>query len=163
MRIKAPIWGMASVLVLASAFLTNHYQVYGQEPKEAEQEAKWWVDAFNANFNRHDAKGAAASYTPDADQRISTGEFLRGRVGIEKYLAALFERHPKAEQKLSLTSARFSGTDLLLAEAAWEITGLAQERRAKGVATYFLRKQGESWLCIAGRSMVPTQPPEAKK
>lgn len=161
MRDIVSISGMLFVFVLAIALLTNNYQVHGQKPGEAE--ARRWLDEFNASFNRHDAKGAAASYTKDADQRVSTGELLRGREEIEKYLADLFQRNPQVKQRLSLTSARFSGTDLLLAEGVWEITGLPKGRRAKGVATYFLRNHDQRWLCVAGRSMVPTQRPEAKK
>lgn len=52
---------------------------------------------------------------------------------------------PVSSSSLSAPHA-YSGTDLLLVESASEIMGLPEARRARGLATYVLRKQGEPWL-----------------
>lgn len=48
---------------------------------------------------------------------------------------------PVSSSSLSAPHA-YSGTDLLLVESASEIMGLPEARRARGLATYVLRKQG---------------------
>lgn len=156
MRAHGPIWKTSLLLVLASPLVTSVDRLHGQTPERAEEVGEQWLGEFNAHFNRHDARGAAAAYTTDAGHRVSSGTLLQGRTAIEEYLAELFERNPEARQEQSLTSARSSGTDLMLVESTWEITGLPEGARASGLATYILRRQGETWLCIAGRSMVPT-------
>ena len=155
MRIEASTWGLTLALLVASAVIMSAPGVHAQTPETADREARHWLHDFGSAFNRHDAAGAAAVFTLDADQRVSSGAWLSGRTEIERFLAALFETYPRARQELSLISARFSEPDLVLAEAAWEITGLPQTR--SGFATYVLRREGTTWSCIAGRSMIPVR------
>ena len=163
MQRNAWIRSWTFLLVLSGAFLTNVPPIHGQTPNAAREEAKRWLEEFTTNFNRRDSKGAVALYTRDADQRVSQGDFLRGQAEIEKYLADFFVRNPEAKQQLSLTSARFADPNLLVAEATWEITGLSEGPSAKGLATYFLRKEAGKWLCIAGRSMIPAPSRQSPK
>ena len=145
---------MTLTLLVASAIIVNAHGVDGRNLETADREATHWLHDFNSAFNHNDAARAASLFTPAADQRVSSGTFLSGRAEIENFLAALFENYPDAKQQLSLISARFIEPDLLLVEAAWEITGLSEAR--SGFATYLLRKEHETWSCIAGRSMIPT-------
>lgn len=155
MRSTVPMGEATLCLVLSGVLLAAAGPVHGQPPGQAEEQAGRWLEAFDASFNVHLAEEAAALYAADADQRVSRGEFLRGRAEIEAYLAELFARNPGVVQRSSLTSARFSGPDLLFVETTWEIAGLPEDRRAAGMATYILRREGAGWVCIAGRSMVP--------
>ncbi|MGH7334756.1 MAG: SgcJ/EcaC family oxidoreductase [Candidatus Rokuibacteriota bacterium] len=151
---RVAIWGLTAALV-ASIATMGAARTHGGKLGAADQATHWLRD-FNGAFNRHDAAGAAALFTAHADQRVSSGTFLTGRAEIENFLADLFEIDPRAQQQLSLISARFNGPDLLLAEAAWEITGLSGVR--SGFAMYVLRREGQTWLCVAGRSMIPAKP-----
>lgn len=155
MRMIAAIGTWALALLVANAVIMNASSVQGGQLEPAEQEARRWLHDFGSAYNRHDAAAAASFFTPDADQRTSSGAFLRGRTEIEDFLAALFASNPGVRQRLSLISARFSDGNLLFAEAAWEITGLPVPRA--GFVTYVLRNEGDAWACIAGRSMIPVR------
>lgn len=155
------MWTMVSIrtltlaLLVADAVVLGAPRVHGEGRETAAQEARHWLHDFGSAYNRHDAAWAATFFTPDADQRTSSGAFLSGRPEIESFLAAFFASNPEARQELSLISARLGDPELLVVEAAWEITGLPVTRA--GFATYFLRKEGKTWVCFAGRSMIPAR------
>jgi len=139
--------------VVAAVVLLGAPRLHAGAPETAAQEARHWLHDFGSAYNHHDAARAASFFTADADQRTSSGAFLAGRPEIESFLARFFASNPGATQELSFISARLDDRNLLVVEAAWEITGLPSTRA--GFATYVLRQEGKTWLCIAGRSMIP--------
>lgn len=72
--------------------------------------------AFEAAFNKGDAKAIAAMYTERGESRDVGGLTLEGRAAIEKEYAAAFKASPGARIEVLIRSIRFPATNLAVEE-----------------------------------------------
>ena len=98
--------------------------------------------AWDAAFNKGDAKAVAAFYTDDAVLLPSTHEVIRGPAEIEKYFAGLFANGVTGH-KLEFIEANSDAT-MMVAAARW--SAKAKDASVGGVATHEFRKQADGNL-----------------
>ena len=118
-------------------------------------------DAFVAAFNRGDIKAVVEAYAPDCDFLSASGQRLKGRDALEKYIANGFaESKEGLKLKHSDSTVRFLKPDVAIADGTWEITGRPEGTPARGHYTAILMKRDGQWLVVYDRPMVPVQPPK---
>ena len=104
-----------------------------------------------------DWKGAANLFLEDGSTLTSAGEWRRGRAQIEKGGATMGAGVYKgAKYSTTVNSVRLLAPTVALADASFEISGIAGSGTRKGNSTYILVKSGDAWRIAASRSMVPT-------
>jgi uncharacterized protein (TIGR02246 family) len=90
-----------------------------------EESIKSIIAATTEMFNRHDPKGFARYYTPDADLVTVRGEVMKGTGEIEAGLDRIFRaRAGNATLREIDASIRFLGPDVALAHVTNELSGL---------------------------------------
>jgi ketosteroid isomerase-like protein len=120
----------ASLLVSSSLFAAS-----------AENDVKAAYSAWDAAFNKGDAKAVAAFYTSDALLLPPTHELIKGPAGVEKFFAGLFTNGITAH-KLELIEAIASG-DNIVGAAKWSVK-LKDGKEGGGIATHVFQKSGGS-------------------
>src|SRR5919205_2513208 len=98
----------ASFLLHSSAFAAS-----------AEDDVKAAYSAWDAAFNKGDAKAVAAFYTSDALLLPPNHEVIKGPAGVEKFFSGLFA-NGVTSHKLELIEAIASG-DNLVGAAKWSV------------------------------------------
>jgi uncharacterized protein (TIGR02246 family) len=127
--------------------------VTAQEHDEADKRAIGVVvGRFMDSWDRHDAHTFAALFSEDADFTNLRGTHVRGRTGVEEFLAPLFTTSMKGTHLTGrLRSVRFLKPDIAMADIDWEMTGAIDSRglaRAPltGLLDWALTKTGGQWL-----------------
>jgi uncharacterized protein (TIGR02246 family) len=113
----------------------------------AEDEVKQAYAAWDAAFNRADAKGLAAFYVDDALFLPSTHDVNRGPAGVEKFFAGIFGMSVTAH-KLELIEARSDG-NLVFGAARWTAKGKdasGADQPWAGIATHIFERQSDGRL-----------------
>jgi ketosteroid isomerase-like protein len=103
--------------------------------------------AWDAAFNKGDAKAVASAYLANAKLLPPTHEVMTGPSEIEKFFAGLFA-NGVTEHKLVLIEA---GGDekIVYATANWSAEGKAKDGAAQsigGIATHIFERQGDNSL-----------------
>lgn len=133
-------------------------------PKD-EQAIRDTAAQFIAAWNRNDGRALAACFASDGDLINSAGRICRGRREVEKlalegHAGPLKGSHMTMPQK----HLRFLKPDLAIAEYDFEVSHVrgadGKESIMKGLTTVVLRKDGDSWLIVAARPMIPLPVPE---
>jgi uncharacterized protein (TIGR02246 family) len=120
----------ASFLVSSLAFAAS-----------AEDDVKAAYSAWDAAFNKGDAKAVAAFYTSDALLLPPNHEVIKGPAGVEKFFAGLFANGVTAH-KLELIEAVGTG-DNVVGAAKWSVK-LKDGSSGGGIATHLFQKSGGS-------------------
>ena len=112
-----------------------------------EEEVKAAYAAWDAAFNKSDAKAVAAFYSADATFLPPTHDVIEGPAGVEKFFAGLFGAGVTGH-KLEIIKA--SGADkLIVAAAKWSAKGKdasGAPTSVGGVATHAFEKQADGTL-----------------
>src|SRR5262245_18228214 len=104
-------------------------------------------DAFVAAFTMRDIKAVFEAYAQDCDFFSATGQRLKGRDALEKYIAKGFaESKEGLKLKHSDSTVRFLKPDVAIADGTWEITGRPEGTPARGHYTAILMKRDGQWL-----------------
>jgi uncharacterized protein (TIGR02246 family) len=90
-------------------------------PSPDEQALQKKAEAFVATFNKGDAKGLAAFFTPDADIVDPEGHATRGRAAIEKLYQGYFAENKGAKLTIFVQSVRVARSDLALQDGLTEV------------------------------------------
>jgi uncharacterized protein (TIGR02246 family) len=121
------------------------------------------VDAYN----RGDAAGASALFTPDG--ALIAGDATRYVTPpeIERFLSQLHAKLPKGTQFIAtVTDVRFAGPDIavLTSEGGWLFPGeSAISDKNQGIQTLVARKDKGTWRTVLfQRTRRPAPPPAAK-
>jgi ketosteroid isomerase-like protein len=128
----------AAIFVLLAALLapTMAYAA------SLEEQVKAAYAAFDAAFNKGDAKAVAAFYVEDAVILPPTHDVIKGPAGAEKFFAGLFAAGA-TEHKLELIEV--NGDDqLTVAAARWSAKG--KDGTLGGLATHEFTKQADGNL-----------------
>jgi uncharacterized protein (TIGR02246 family) len=105
--------------------------------------------------NKGDWKAVAMLFTEEADQLTSTGDWRKGRAGVEKGVAQVNATIYKGgKYSTKVTSVRMLGADHALVDTTFEIGNIAGGTR-RGTTAYILAKSGGTWRIMATRSSVP--------
>jgi uncharacterized protein (TIGR02246 family) len=118
-------------------------------------------------FNRGDASGASAAFTPGGDLITGDGTLVTSAPGIEKFLAELQAKLPKGTQFIAtVTNVRFEGPDLavLTSEGGWLYPGeTAISDKNQGIQSLVaLRQQGVWRVALFQRTRRVPPPPAAR-
>ena len=124
--------------------------------QKADADVQKIVSAYEAAFNKGDAKAVAAMYTADALRVGPDGLLVTGRKEIEQSYVTAFGGALKGA-KLSLTTGRTVNVtpDVKIIEGTFDVAGTAP---VKGRYVNTLVRQGGQWL-LASVNARPDMPP----
>jgi uncharacterized protein (TIGR02246 family) len=103
--------------------------------------------AWDAAFNRGDAKTLAAFYTQDAHLLPTTHDIIKGLTAVEEFFAGLFAGGVK-NHNLEMIEADGDGK-LVYGAAKWSASGKddkGQPAKFSGIATHIFKLQADSSL-----------------
>jgi uncharacterized protein (TIGR02246 family) len=116
---------------------------------------------WTAAFAKGDAKALAALYTEDAVRTSQDAGTVVGRAAIEKEFASNFAGPWKgATIAIKVGSRHPIGTDVLVNEGTWEVSGAGPDGKPMTMSGYYVNtlvKQAGGWA-IAGNAAVPRAP-----
>jgi uncharacterized protein (TIGR02246 family) len=110
----------------------------------AEDDVKAAYSAWDAAFNKGDAKAVAAFYTSDAVFLPPSHEVVKGPAGVEKFFAGLFA-NGVTNHKLELIEVVASSADTAVGAAKWSVK-LKDGSAGGGIATHAFQKQPDGSL-----------------
>jgi uncharacterized protein (TIGR02246 family) len=113
------------------------------------------IQQHDETRNKGDWKAVGLLFTEDADQLTSTGEWRKGRAGVEKGVTQVNATVYKGgKYSTTVTAVRMLGADHALVDTTFEIAGIAGGTR-RGTTAYILAKSNGAWRIMAARSSVP--------
>src|SRR5262245_52216093 len=83
-----------------------------KSPDAAQEAIRQSARAFEAAFEKRDAKSIAALWTEDGEYQDAGGELIRGRGEIEKAFAEFFKENPQPKIGIVIESIRFPAAGL---------------------------------------------------
>ena len=149
---------VAAVLVL---FVVSsvHAQPGGGDDRTAIREL---VRQYNNAREANDPKAIEALFVADADQLVSSGEWRRGRDVLVKGAMASSAR-TGGTRTLTVEAIRMIAPDVAVADARYEISGLADGSTRRMWSTFVVVRQAGGWRISAIRNMLPAPPPTAPR
>jgi uncharacterized protein (TIGR02246 family) len=102
---------------------------------------------------RRDKDALVALFSSDADQLVSSGDWRRGRDAV--VTGGLASSARGGSRALTVESVRRLGPDVAIADARYEISGLAGAARRNMWSTFVLARQKDGWRISAIRNMLP--------
>jgi uncharacterized protein (TIGR02246 family) len=131
--------------------------VQGQPPANSDDRAadrKAIADAskaFEAAFEKGDAKAVAGFWTEAGEYESDTGEIFRGRSVIEAAFAAHFKAVPKSQCTVRIDSIRFPSRDLAIEEGLLTTAGAGRELPASTRYRVVHVREGGTWKIALAR------------
>jgi uncharacterized protein (TIGR02246 family) len=116
------------------------------------------VKRYNDAREANDPKAIEALFVADADQLVSSGEWRRGRDVLVKGAMASSAR-TGGTRTLTVETIRMIAPDVAIADARYEISGLADGSTRKMWSTFVMAKQQGAWRISAIRNMLPAASP----
>ncbi|MFA1678178.1 DUF4440 domain-containing protein [Rhizobium mongolense] len=138
------------VKLLTSMFAVLCICLFAFAPAKADpidDEVKAAYSAWDAAFNKADAKAVAAFYTDNAIFLPATHDVIKGPGGVEKFFGGIFGMGVTGH-KLELIEAQGDGK-LLVGTAKWSAKGKdakGADQPWAGVATHVFEKQADGSL-----------------
>lgn len=135
-----------------------------QGTSQDEQAIRTLATEFVGAWNRNDSKGLAACFTTDGDLVNPAGRVCRGKSEVEKILNEE-QNGPFKGSRISMPQKHlhFLKPDLAVADYDFEVARVrgadGKEITLKGLISNVLRKDGDKWLIVAARPMIPTALP----
>ncbi len=115
------------------------------------------VARYNAAREANDPRAIEALFVADADQLVSSGEWRRGRDVLVKGAMASSAR-TGGTRTLTVESIRMVTPDVAVADARYEISGLADGSTRRMWSTFVTVRQEGAWRISAIRNMLPAPP-----
>jgi ketosteroid isomerase-like protein len=149
-RCAANSWEDTMVRLLTAIFAVLSLCLFAWSPAKAdpvEDQVKAAYSAWDAAFNKADAKAVAAFYTDNAIFLPATHDVIKGPDGVEKFFGGLFGMGVTGH-KLELIEAQGNG-NLLFGTAKWSAKGKdanGADQPWAGVATHVFEKQANGSL-----------------
>jgi uncharacterized protein (TIGR02246 family) len=147
--------------VVGIVFLAFLPLCLGQGGVSDEASVREVVQKYMDARDQQDARALEALLTSDADQRVSSGEWRRGRGEVVRGTLAS-SQSTVGKRTITVTSVRFLSADVALADGRYELSGLAGGESRKMWTTLVLTRAAEGWHIAAIRNMLPAPPPPRK-
>jgi uncharacterized protein (TIGR02246 family) len=138
------------VLVLLAASNLPAQSTGGDDETAIREVVRRYNDAREAN----DPKAIEALFVADADQLVSSGEWRRGRDVLVKGAMASSAR-TGGTRTLTVEAIRMVTPDVAVADARYEISGLADGSTRRMWSTFVVVRQAGAWRISAIRNMLP--------
>jgi uncharacterized protein (TIGR02246 family) len=135
------------VAALSIAALTTMGALQPAVADEVEDQVKTAYSAWDAAFNKKDAKAIAAFYTDDAYFLPPTHKVIEGPKAVGEFFSGLFKGGVTGH-KLEMIEANGNG-NIVYAAAKWSAKGKDDKGKAKelsGLATHVFEKQSDGSL-----------------
>ena len=143
---------------------------FAEDAKTAEQksdpEIRKLLTAMEESFNRRDAKGLAACWTPQGDFVGQEGARIEGRGNIEKGFQESFAVRKDSKLQLLVLSERLIGEDVALVDAIAAVKPQATITAGEPAFQLVLVKRDGRWLIETARetmNRVIRQPQQLKE
>jgi uncharacterized protein (TIGR02246 family) len=138
------------VLVVLAASSLPAQSTGGDDETAIREVVRRYNDAREAN----DPKAIEALFVADADQLVSSGEWRRGRDVLVKGAMASSAR-TGGTRTLTVEAIRMVTPDVAVADARYEISGLADGSTRRMWSTFVVVRQAGAWRISAIRNMLP--------
>ena len=102
-----------------------------------------------------DPAATEALFTKDADQLVSTGEWIKGRDELVR-AAMASSRSEGGKRTVTVETVRFVSPDVAIADGRYQIAGAAVTRDMW--TTLVVTRTAEGWRIAAIRNMLPAAP-----
>jgi ketosteroid isomerase-like protein len=141
---------MSRYLKLMVALVTSLLAIWSAQSafaEDFESQVKSAYAAWDAAFNKQDAKTLGGFYTEDAYLLPPSHKVIRGPSGVQEFFTGLFSGGVK-DHKLELIKADGDGK-LVFAAAKWSASGKddkGQPAQFSGIATHIFEKQADGSL-----------------
>jgi uncharacterized protein (TIGR02246 family) len=133
----------------------------------AEADLRGLITRMTDSYNRGDAHGVAAMYTPDGDLITGTGDHLAGPAEIESFLSNLVMTLPKGTRFIArVTDIRFAGPDVALvtSDGGWLYPGEANvSEKNQGLQSVVALRRDGTWRVVLFQRTRITPQPAAKQ
>lgn len=123
------------------------------------------ADAYAAGWNRHDSKMLADLFTNNAYWVDVHGGLFEGKKEIHRLHDAIHHRWQKTSKTVhTTTNVRFLNPNVAVSTIRWELRGDARGKQIRrGVMTFVVLKQADTWLIAAAQNTEIDQPAWAKQ
>lgn len=115
------------------------------------------VKRYEEARNAIDAQAVAALFTPDCDQLVSSGEWRKGRDAVVRGTMAS-SGATGGTRTLTVESIRYLSPEVAIADARYDLTGLAGGQQRHMWSTFLLARTPQGWRIAAIRNMLPAAP-----
>jgi uncharacterized protein (TIGR02246 family) len=115
------------------------------------------VKKYENARNTPDANAVAALFTADSDQLVSTGEWRKGRDAVVRGTMAS-SGASGGKRTLTVESIRYLAPDVAIADARYDLAGLAGGQERHLWSTFLLARTPDGWRIAAIRNMLPAAP-----
>jgi uncharacterized protein (TIGR02246 family) len=135
--------------------------LFGQQPASRpgdEAAVREVVGKYVHARELRDATAIEATFTSDADQQTTSGEWRRGRAQIVPGTLESSRRNA-GTRAITVETVRFVTPDVAIADGPYEITASGSGAVRRMRATIILRRDSDTLRIAAIRNMVPTQAP----
>lgn len=116
-----------------------------------EEAVRATAGAFEAAFNKGDAKALSALWTDDCEYVDENGRVYRGRPTIEKEYAAFFAANPGAQIETSISAVKIIGPSIAIEDGSTLIGNSRQRLLSRGYYTATHVKVNGKWLIASVR------------
>jgi len=134
-----------------------------QGTAQDEQAIRALATEYVAAWNRNDSRALAACFAADGDLINPSGQVARGRTEVERILNEEQNGQFKGSRiSMPQRHLHFLKPDVAIADYDFEIARVrgaeGKESAMRGHTSAVLRKDGDKWLIVAARPMIPAQP-----
>jgi len=156
------IFGSLSMVMIFATIgsgATPETKTDGQSPKP---EIRKLLAALEDSFNRGDAQGVAACWTPNGDFVARTGERTEGREQLQKGFQESFAAHKNSKLRLLILSLRTVADGVVLVDAIADVTPAAASPAGEPGFSLVLVKRQDRWWIESARETTSRGPAPVK-
>jgi uncharacterized protein (TIGR02246 family) len=119
------------------------------------------ITSLEDAFNRGDAKGVAACWTPNGEFLGPRGERIEGREKIEAAFGELLANHQNSKLRISVASVRLVTDDVATVDAISKMTPAIADLGGEPCSSMVLVKRDGHWLIDSVRETLKNLPSHA--
>jgi uncharacterized protein (TIGR02246 family) len=147
------LWLVFSIVLLSGRISFGQTGTTGGNDAAIRDVVKKYEEARNAT----DANAVALLFTADSDQLVSSGEWRKGRDAVVRGTMAS-SGATGGKRTLTVAGIRYLGRDAAIADARYDLTGLAGGQERHMWSTFVLARTPTGWRIAAIRNMLPAAP-----
>jgi uncharacterized protein (TIGR02246 family) len=148
---------MRLYLVLSLLVLSGRFSFCQSGSGSADAAIRDVVKKYEDARNATDATAVATLFTADSDQLVSSGEWRKGRDAVMRGTMAS-SGATGGKRTLTVESIRYLTPDVAIADARYDLAGLAGGQERHMWSTFLLAHTPDGWRIAAIRNMLPAAP-----